>query len=130
MKSVFLFGNLRIKWELLELLSAKIWITMLASTHTFSYKSIHRVTKRGMATSKYRWSNFDVKLKRYPLQANEETEKKNMLDSFIRVDHAGEVGAKKIYEGQLAALKGSFVQPIIQVLMHTPKSDLLGNGRC
>ena len=29
---------------------------------------------------------------------------KNKIDEFIRVDHAGERGAMKIYEGQLLAL--------------------------
>ena len=29
---------------------------------------------------------------------------KNKLEEFIRVDHAGERGAMKIYEGQLLAL--------------------------
>ena len=29
---------------------------------------------------------------------------KNKIDKFIRVDHAGERGAMKIYEGQLLAL--------------------------
>ena len=30
--------------------------------------------------------------------------KKNKIEKFIRVDHAGERGAIKIYEGQLLAL--------------------------
>ena len=30
--------------------------------------------------------------------------KKNKVEEFIRVDHAGERGAVKIYEGQLLAL--------------------------
>ena len=30
---------------------------------------------------------------------------KKLLEQFIRVDHAGERGAIKIYEGQLLALK-------------------------
>ena len=30
---------------------------------------------------------------------------KNKVEEFIRVDHAGERGAIKIYEGQLLALK-------------------------
>ena len=29
---------------------------------------------------------------------------KNLIEEFIRVDHAGERGAIKIYEGQLLAL--------------------------
>ena len=30
---------------------------------------------------------------------------KNKIEEFIRVDHAGERGAVKIYEGQLSGLK-------------------------
>lgn len=33
-------------------------------------------------------------------------EKNSLLDRIIRVDHAGEYGAKRIYEGQLAILRG------------------------
>jgi len=32
--------------------------------------------------------------------------KEQMIDRIIRVDHAGEYGAKRIYEGQLAMLQG------------------------
>jgi ubiquinone biosynthesis monooxygenase Coq7 len=32
--------------------------------------------------------------------------KEQVIDRIIRVDHAGEYGAKRIYEGQLAMLKG------------------------
>ena len=35
---------------------------------------------------------------------NKDTNKKN-LDSILRVDHAGETAAAKIYDGQLAILK-------------------------
>ena len=31
--------------------------------------------------------------------------KKNHIDSILRVDHAGETAAAKIYDGQLAVLK-------------------------
>ena len=34
---------------------------------------------------------------------------KNKIEEFIRVDHAGERGAIKIYEGQLLALN-TFIQ--------------------
>eukprot|EP01100_Stratorugosa_tubuloviscum_P000314 TRINITY_DN1065_c3_g1_i3.p1 TRINITY_DN1065_c3_g1~~TRINITY_DN1065_c3_g1_i3.p1 ORF type:complete len:224 (-),score=97.82 TRINITY_DN1065_c3_g1_i3:146-817(-) len=39
---------------------------------------------------------------------------KELLDSIIRVNQAGEFGAKRIYQGQLDALKGTEVEPIIQ----------------
>ena len=34
---------------------------------------------------------------------------KNKIEEFIRVDHAGERGAIKIYEGQLLALNTFFI---------------------
>jgi Ubiquinone biosynthesis protein COQ7 len=36
------------------------------------------------------------------------------IAAMIRVDHAGEYGAVRIYQGQLDALKGSPAQPIIE----------------
>ena len=44
---------------------------------------------------------------------NKDTNKKN-LDSILRVDHAGETAAAKIYDGQLAILKNTPVGPTIQ----------------
>jgi len=38
-----------------------------------------------------------------------------LLDSTLRVDHAGEVGAVQIYKGQLAVLGRSDVAPTLQV---------------
>ncbi len=42
---------------------------------------------------------------------------KHMLDRFLRVDHAGEFGAIRIYEGQMAVLGKTSVGPIIQVIL-------------
>ena len=39
-----------------------------------------------------------------------------MIQRFLRVDHAGEVGANDIYAGQMAVLGRSEVAPLIQVL--------------
>ena len=39
---------------------------------------------------------------------------KDKLDSILRVDHAGETAAAKIYDGQLAILKNNPVGPTIQ----------------
>lgn len=38
-----------------------------------------------------------------------------MLDRFLRVDHAGEYGANRIYAGQMAVLGRSRTGPLIQV---------------
>ena len=40
---------------------------------------------------------------------------KELLDKIIRVDHAGELGAKRIYQGQLAVLGNTPSGPIIEV---------------
>ena len=39
---------------------------------------------------------------------------KHQIDSILRVDHAGETAAAKIYDGQLAVLKNTPVGPTIQ----------------
>lgn len=40
--------------------------------------------------------------------------KREMIERMIRVDHAGEYGAVRIYEGQLSVLKGSENGPLIE----------------
>lgn len=37
------------------------------------------------------------------------------VDRMLRVDHAGELGADRIYAGQLAVLRHTDVGPVIQV---------------
>lgn len=44
-----------------------------------------------------------------------DSEEKRMLDRFLRVDHAGEYGANRIYAGQMAVLGRSKTGPLIQV---------------
>ena len=39
---------------------------------------------------------------------------RQLLERIVRVDHAGEYGARRIYEGQLAVLKRSPSRPVIQ----------------
>lgn len=40
---------------------------------------------------------------------------RELVDRIIRVDHAGELGADRIYEGQLAVLGKTPVGPVIKV---------------
>lgn len=42
---------------------------------------------------------------------------KNNLDQLLRVDHAGEYGAVRIYQGQQAVLKNSEIGPQLQHMM-------------
>ncbi|GFS03418.1 5-demethoxyubiquinone hydroxylase, mitochondrial [Elysia marginata] len=46
---------------------------------------------------------------------------RKLLDKIIRVDHAGEFGADRIYAGQLAVLKKSSVGPMIQEMWDEEK---------
>lgn len=39
-----------------------------------------------------------------------------LIDRILRVDHAGEVGADRIYAGQLAVLGNTKSAPVIKVL--------------
>ena len=49
---------------------------------------------------------------------------KNKLGKILRVDHAGEVGAAKIYEGQLKVLGKTDVGPMIQHMKDQEKEHL------
>ncbi|KAG8558206.1 hypothetical protein GDO81_016905 [Engystomops pustulosus] len=51
-------------------------------------------------------------------------EEKALLDRIIRVDHAGEYGADRIYAGQMAVLGRSSVGPIIQHMWDQEKDHL------
>ncbi|XP_032826116.2 NADPH-dependent 3-demethoxyubiquinone 3-hydroxylase, mitochondrial [Petromyzon marinus] len=47
-----------------------------------------------------------------------------LLERIIRVDHAGEYGADRIYAGQLAVLGGSSVAPVIKRMWDQEKEHL------
>ena len=47
-----------------------------------------------------------------------DAEEKAMLDRMLRVDHAGEYGANRIYAGQMAVLGRTTTGPLIQVWTH------------
>ncbi|KAM4631898.1 NADPH-dependent 3-demethoxyubiquinone 3-hydroxylase, mitochondrial [Discoglossus pictus] len=49
---------------------------------------------------------------------------KAILDRIIRVDHAGEYGANRIYAGQMAVLGRSTVGPVIQHMWDQEKDHL------
>ncbi|AWP06188.1 putative ubiquinone biosynthesis protein COQ7 -like isoform 2 [Scophthalmus maximus] len=51
-------------------------------------------------------------------------EEKDMLDRILRVDHAGEYGANRIYAGQMAVLGRSRVGPLIQEMWDQEKKHL------
>ncbi|KAL4240436.1 ubiquinone biosynthesis monooxygenase Coq7 [Mactra antiquata] len=49
---------------------------------------------------------------------------KALLDKIIRIDHAGEFGAKRIYQGQLAVLKNTPSGPIIEEMQEEEEKHL------
>ncbi|XP_046899900.1 5-demethoxyubiquinone hydroxylase, mitochondrial [Hypomesus transpacificus] len=53
-----------------------------------------------------------------------DSEEKAMLDSMLRVDHAGEYGANRIYAGQMAVLGRSQTGPLIQQMWDQEKKHL------
>ena len=46
------------------------------------------------------------------------------LDQMIRVDHAGEYGANRIYEGQLMVLKNSKIAPVLKHMLEQEQTHL------
>lgn len=53
-----------------------------------------------------------------------DSEEKEMLDRILRVDHAGEYGANRIYAGQMAVLGRSSTGPLIQEMWDQEKKHL------
>ena len=51
-------------------------------------------------------------------------DKATLLDRIIRVDQAGEYGAKRIYEGQLAVLRGTSAEPALQAMLGQEEKHL------
>lgn len=51
-------------------------------------------------------------------------EKKRVIDRMLRVDHAGELGARQIYAGQLAVFGGTPVGKVIQEMADQEKKHL------
>ena len=52
--------------------------------------------------------------------------KEEMVDAMIRVDHAGEYGAVRIYEGQLAVLAGTEAETPIREMAEQERRHLAG----
>lgn len=52
------------------------------------------------------------------------SDKAAMYSRMLRVDHAGEYGANRIYEGQLAVLGSTPVKPVLQEMLDQEKEHL------
>lgn len=82
---------------------------MMASTlvlRTYAQRQAYRVLCRAVSTQ--------VK----------ERKTKALLDKIIRIDHAGEYGAKRIYQGQLSVLKDTPSGPVIKEMQEEEEVHL------
>jgi len=61
---------------------------------------------------------------RRPKRLPGDPSKKQMIERMVRVDHAGEFGAVRIYEGQLAVLGKSKTAPVIRHMLDQEKDHL------
>jgi len=62
--------------------------------------------------------------KHLPKRLPGDPSKEQMIERMVRVDHAGEFGAVRIYEGQLAVLGKSKTAPVIRHMLDQEKQHL------
>ncbi len=58
------------------------------------------------------------------MRASRTQVERDLLERMIRVDHAGEYGARRIYEGQLAMLRGAGSEVTIRKMYEQEKAHL------
>ncbi|KAK3089786.1 hypothetical protein FSP39_006534 [Pinctada imbricata] len=80
--------------------------------------SIHLCTRCSQSTIKH------LQFVRHISKRAKEERTKRLLSRVIRVDHAGELGAEKIYEGQIAVLGKTSVGPIIKEMKEQEQEHL------
>eukprot|EP00871_Galdieria_phlegrea_P005186 jgi/Galph1/5669/GphlegSOOS_G4394.1 len=68
--------------------------------------------------------NSDQDWKRHSPLFEENRQKRQVTESMIRVDHAGEVGARQIYAGQLAALRDTSIEQVIEEMAKQEKRHM------
>ena len=81
-------------------------MAMIAAPKTFARRVVYRAYFRSLS------------------QRAKDLRTKELLDKIIRVDHAGEFGAKRIYQGQLSVLGNTAVGPLIKVCIHICEKQL------
>lgn len=55
---------------------------------------------------------------------NHNLARQKLIEKVVRVDHAGELGADRIYAGQMAVLRGSSIADIIKKMWDEEKEHL------
>ncbi len=68
-------------------------------------------------TKKPKTQKAKTKKPQKPTRLPGDLTEKQMIDRIIRVDHAGEYGAKRIYQGQLAVLGKTADGPLLQEML-------------
>lgn len=69
-------------------------------------------------------TDTDIQRPKRPNRMPGDPSKKEMLERMIRVDHAGEYGAVRIYEGQLAVLGNAASRPEIEHMAEQERAHL------
>ncbi|XP_071374511.1 5-demethoxyubiquinone hydroxylase, mitochondrial [Centroberyx affinis] len=87
-------------------------------SQVFSRSIIRQCLKRRAAPLQLSSRGYSV------LPPPRDDEEKAMLDRMLRVDHAGEYGANRIYAGQMAVLGRSQTGPLIQEMWDQEKKHL------
>ncbi|XP_078097055.1 NADPH-dependent 3-demethoxyubiquinone 3-hydroxylase, mitochondrial isoform X1 [Mustelus asterias] len=92
---------------------ARVWLGAGVGIGAAAFRSLLRSARPGLGLQR-------VQAARYLSEAAERA----MLGRIIRVDHAGEFGANRIYAGQMAVLGKSPVGPVIQQMWDQEKEHL------
>ncbi|XP_061843807.1 5-demethoxyubiquinone hydroxylase, mitochondrial [Nerophis lumbriciformis] len=92
--------------------------------HILAYVSLQRalpvIVRQGAKRRACPWSSRWYSVVPTP----RDSEEKEMLHRILRVDHAGEYGASRIYAGQMAVLGRSSTGPLIQEMWDQEKKHL------
>uniref|UniRef100_G3Q654 5-demethoxyubiquinone hydroxylase, mitochondrial n=1 Tax=Gasterosteus aculeatus TaxID=69293 RepID=G3Q654_GASAC len=93
-------------------------VGMLAANVGVSFRLFHNWCCRNSINTEKRSRVYSV------VPTPRDSEEKDMLDRILRVDHAGEYGANRIYAGQMAVLGRSSIGPLIQEMWDQEKKHL------
>ena len=85
-----------------------------------SFYSVKYLFGRGSQPLEQAPKGLSSQSKYYSIKSErrEKARQKKLVSKILRVDHAGELGADRIYAGQLAVLKGTEYGPVIQVMVY------------
>jgi len=97
---------------------------MFKTYYKSSLKCFKPNIKNHQTRTSYHWSTYSIQLQHRSGTSYKNIEKNSLMDSFIRVDHAGEFGAQRIYEGQLEILKESSFGQVIQEMANQETKHL------